>query len=63
MEIELCGPDPLVTLAIPVVLAPDVEHEDTGNEEKGHYQNWNWANLPIRIRILTWLNICFGLNH
>ena len=37
----------------PVVLAPDVEHEDTGNEEKGHNQNWNWANLPIRIRILT----------
>merc|ERR1719397_3292 len=29
----------------PVVLAPDVEHEDTCNEEKGHYQNWNWANL------------------
>merc|ERR1719430_3009059 len=32
----------------PVVLAPDVEHEDTGNEEKGHYQNWNWANLNAR---------------
>merc|ERR1719397_2471612 len=32
----------------PVVLAPDVEHEDTCNEEKGHYQNWNWANLDAR---------------
>ena len=63
LEIALCGPDLLFIHAIPVVFAPDVEHEDTGNEEKGHYQNWNWANLPIRIRILTWLNICFGLNH
>merc|ERR1719234_2113586 len=32
----------------PVVLAPDVKHEDTGNEEKGHDQDWNWANLDAR---------------
>merc|ERR550539_1656028 len=32
----------------PVVLAPDVEHEDACNEEKGHDQNWNWANLNAR---------------
>merc|ERR1719209_2565910 len=32
----------------PVVLAPNVEHEDTGNEEKGHDQNWNWASLNAR---------------
>merc|ERR550519_2229016 len=32
----------------PVVLAPDVEHEDACNEEKGHHQNWNWANLNSR---------------
>ena len=39
----------LEVVVIPVVLAPDVEHEDTCNEEKGHYQNWNWANLQIKI--------------
>jgi len=29
----------------PVVLAPDVEHEHAGDEEEGHDQNWDWANL------------------
>merc|ERR1711990_1176886 len=32
----------------PVVLAPDVEHEDAGNKKKGHNQNWNWTNLDAR---------------
>ena len=59
MEIALCGPGLFVIHAIPVVLAPDVEHEDTGNEEKGHYQNWNWANLTI-IRLKS-LNLDHGL--
>ena len=48
LDIALDAPDPLVLLALPVVLAPDVEHEDTGNEEKRHYQNRNWANLKSK---------------
>ena len=48
LDIVLDVPDPLVLLAVPVVLAPDVEHEDAGNEEKRHYQNRNWANLKLK---------------
>jgi hypothetical protein len=29
----------------PVVLAPDVKHENTGNEEEGHHQDGDRANL------------------
>jgi hypothetical protein len=29
----------------PVVLAPDVKHENTGNEEEGHHQDGHGANL------------------
>ena len=29
----------------PVVLAPDMEHEYTGNEQQGHHKHWNWTNL------------------
>ena len=25
----------------PVVLSPDVKHEDTGDEEEGHDQDWD----------------------
>ena len=32
----------------PVVLAPDVEHKHAGDEEEGHDQNWDWANLKIK---------------
>ena len=31
----------------PVVLAPNVEHEDAGDEEQGHDQNWHRANLGM----------------
>ena len=31
--------------AVPVVLAPDVEHEDTGDEEEGHHQHRHGAHL------------------
>jgi hypothetical protein len=33
-----------------VVLPPDVEHEDAGNEEEGHHQDRHWPNL-----IITWI--------
>ena len=29
----------------PVVLAPDVEHEDASDEEEGHDQDGDWSNL------------------
>jgi hypothetical protein len=29
----------------PVVLAPDVQHENAGNEEEGHHQDGDRANL------------------
>merc|ERR1719384_1357602 len=32
----------------PVVLAPDMEHEDTGNEQKGHHKHRHWPNLNSR---------------
>merc|ERR1719384_1897852 len=32
----------------PVVLAPDMEHEDTGNEQKGHHEHRHWPNLNSR---------------
>ena len=45
LDIALDAPDPLVLLAVPVVLAPDVEHEDTGDEEEGHHQHGHRAHL------------------
>ena len=38
-----------------------MEHEDTGNEEQGHDQNWHWANLTmihIMFTILLRSNCC-----
>jgi hypothetical protein len=32
----------------PVVLAPDVKHENTGDEEEGHHQDRDRANLDSR---------------
>merc|ERR1719391_535723 len=29
----------------PVVLSPDVKHEDTGDEEEGHDQDWGGTNF------------------
>jgi hypothetical protein len=26
-----------------VVLSPDVKHEDAGDEEQRHHQDWNWS--------------------
>jgi hypothetical protein len=39
--VECCD---VVVLLSPVVFAPDVKHEHTGNEKERHYQNWNWAS-------------------
>lgn len=30
------------------VFAPDVQHEDGGDEEKRHHEHRNWANLDTR---------------
>jgi hypothetical protein len=32
----------------PVVLAPDVKHENRGDEEEGHHQDGDRANLDSR---------------
>ena len=35
----------LSCLLRPVVLSPDVKHENTGDEEEGHDQDGDWPNL------------------
>ena len=35
----------------PVVLAPDVEHEDTGDEQEGHHQDRHWTNLTQNMKL------------
>ena len=41
----------------PVVLAPDVEHEDTGDEQEGHHQDRHWPNLIQIIKLTVNISI------
>ena len=41
----------------PVVLAPNVQHEDAGDEEKGHHQDGHWATEKRNfIKPCLWFN-------
>lgn len=44
----------VVVVLGPGVLAPDVQHEHSGNEHQGTHQHWQWT--PEKEREITLLN-------
>lgn len=38
----------VVVVLGPGVLAPDVQHEHSGNEHQGTHQHWQWTHLDAR---------------